>query len=175
MANALARLEAPVGRGGTPLPAAFTPPHLIGALAIMTILAVGTGFSLAYLVQERIEAAQASAKAETSPPQPHDTTRFAGEISLERLSPIVTNLVEPADAWVRVDLSLVMDALADGERKRLASEIAADALAYLRTLTLAQIEGASGLQFLREDLSERAMTRSQGRVRELLIETLVVQ
>lgn len=164
-----------MGRGGMPPTTGITTRHFLGALAIMTILAVGTGFALAYLVQERIEAAQSFANEEASPSQPHETARFAGEISHERLSPIVTNLVEPADAWVRVDLSLVMDAMADEERKSLASEIAADALAYLRTLTLSQIEGASGLQFLREDLSERAATRSHGRVRELMIETLVVQ
>jgi flagellar FliL protein len=137
----------------------------------MTVIAVGTGFALAYTVQERIEAAQIQAEA-APPPEP---VRFAGEIAMERLAPIVTNLVDPADAWIRVDLSLVMDTLEPDERKRLSSEIAANTLAFLRTLTLAQIEGASGLQFLREDLSERAATRSNGRIRELILETLVVQ
>ena len=45
----------------------------------------------------------------------------------------------------------------------------------MRTLTLAQIAGASGLQHLREDLNERAAIRSDGRVRELILQTLVVQ
>jgi flagellar FliL protein len=48
-------------------------------------------------------------------------------------------------------------------------------MAYLRTLALSQIEGAGGLQALREDLAERVRLRSNGRARELVIETLVVQ
>jgi flagellar protein FliL len=176
MANAVAPLDAPSGtipdkRRGRAVPNGMTTPQFFGALAIMTVLAVVTGFALAYTVQERITAAQASAEAAPA----IDPVRFAGEIVLERLAPVVTNLQEPSDAWVRVDLALVMDVLEEEERKRLASEVGADTLAFLRTLTLSQIEGASGLQFLREDLSERARTRSQGRVRELILETLVVQ
>ena len=49
------------------------------------------------------------------------------------------------------------------------------ALAYLRTLSMAQIEGASGLQHLREDLNERVAIRTKGAVRELIVESLVVQ
>jgi flagellar protein FliL len=141
------------------------------AMAALTLLAVGTGFAMAYAVQERIEAMRA--QIVLAPPA--EPMRFAGETALQRLSPVVTNLVEPADAWVRVDLALVMDRLEEEERSRLTAEIASDVLAYMRTLTLAQIEGASGLQFLREDLSERAATRSQGRVREVVLETMVVQ
>ena len=48
-------------------------------------------------------------------------------------------------------------------------------MAYLRTLSLSRIQGASGLQHLREDLNERVVLRSKGLVRELIVETLVVQ
>ncbi len=40
---------------------------------------------------------------------------------------------------------------------------------------MAQVEGASGLQHLREDLNERAVLRSKGAIRELIVESLVVQ
>jgi flagellar protein FliL len=145
--------------------------QFFAAMAVLTLLAVGTGIAMAYAVQERIEAMRAQI-ALAPPPEP---PRFAGELALERLSPVVTNLLEPSGVYVRVDLALVMDRMEEEQRARLAAEIASDALAYMRTLTLAQIEGASGLQFLREDLSERAATRSDGRVREVVIETLVVQ
>jgi len=42
-------------------------------------------------------------------------------------------------------------------------------------LTIVQLQGGSGLQSLREDLNERVAIRSEGHVRELIIETLVVQ
>ena len=57
----------------------------------------------------------------------------------------------------------------------LAGQVADDIVAYLKTLTGAQIQGASGLQALREDLTDRAVTRSGGKVREVMIENLVVQ
>ncbi len=55
------------------------------------------------------------------------------------------------------------------------AEIKADIIAYLRTLSTAQIEGASGLQHLREDLNERVSLRTKGAIRELIVEALVVQ
>lgn len=145
--------------------------QILAALAVLTPLAVGTGFALAWLVHDRIapppQAVEASAPAEP--------LRYAAGATLLRLTPVVANLRAPADVWARVDLALVMEAAEGEDQQRLAAEIAADALAYMRTLELTQIEGASGLQFLREDLSERAATRSQGRVREVILESLVVQ
>ena len=57
----------------------------------------------------------------------------------------------------------------------LVARIGEDIVSYLRTVSAAQIEGARGLQYLREDLNERATIRSGGKVRELILETLVVQ
>jgi flagellar FliL protein len=57
----------------------------------------------------------------------------------------------------------------------LAGEIAEDILAYLRTLSLEQIEGPTGLLHLHEDLNDRVAIRSDDLVEELIIETLVVQ
>ena len=61
------------------------------------------------------------------------------------------------------------------EANILVARVGEDVVAYLRTISPAQIEGARGLQYLREDLNERAAIRSSGKVRELIIETLVVQ
>jgi flagellar FliL protein len=59
--------------------------------------------------------------------------------------------------------------------KAIAAEIRQDIVGYLRTLTVAQIEGPSGLSHLREDLTERVQIRSNGQVQDFFIETLVVQ
>jgi flagellar FliL protein len=63
----------------------------------------------------------------------------------------------------------------DHEVDALAREIGADVMAYARSLSLAQIQGASGLYHLREDLSERAQIRGAGKVHEIIIQSLVVQ
>ena len=62
-----------------------------------------------------------------------------------------------------------------GDADLLAGQIGEDILAYLRTVSLPQISGASGLKHLMEDLDERTAIRSEGRVRELIIQTLVIQ
>jgi flagellar FliL protein len=45
----------------------------------------------------------------------------------------------------------------------------------LRTVTLHQLEGPIGLENIRQDLNERAATRSGGKVQAFVIRTLVVQ
>jgi flagellar FliL protein len=68
-----------------------------------------------------------------------------------------------------------MEAAAAKQSDALAAQIGTDILAYLRTLSIAQLQGANGLAFLREDLNERIRQRSQGKAREIVIQTLVVQ
>jgi flagellar protein FliL len=91
------------------------------------------------------------------------------------LPPIVTNLADPSSAWVRLQAAVVVDRQTTTKPDVLGAEIADDILGFLKTMSIGQISGASGLQHLREDLSERASIRSQGHVRELIIQTLVVQ
>ena len=100
---------------------------------------------------------------------------FSPSARLRKLSPIVTNLASPPGTWIRVEASVVTDQLSEEEANVLVARVGEDVVSYLRTLSPAQIEGARGLQYLREDLNERAAIRSSGKVRELIIETLVVQ
>ncbi len=143
----------------------------LAGLALMTLLAGATGLGLAFIVHDRaVTSTQRHDSA--SVPEP---LRYTPGTSLFRLEPIVANLRHPRETFVRADIALVLDEPDEAARTRLAAEVSGDIMAYLRTLDLARLEGASGLQFLREDLSERAAIRSEGRVRELILETLVVQ
>lgn len=100
---------------------------------------------------------------------------FSPNARLRKISPVVTNLASPSGAWIRMEASVITEQLNEEEASILAARVGEDVVAYLRTLSPAQIEGARGLQYLREDLNERAVIRSSGKVRELIIETLVVQ
>ena len=91
------------------------------------------------------------------------------------LPPIVTNLAGAGDTWIRLEASMVYDVKTMPHPEVVAAEIATDELAYLRTATLAQMEGPIGLQNIRQDLAERASIRSGGKVIELIVRTLVVQ
>ncbi|MCR9137894.1 MAG: flagellar basal body-associated FliL family protein [Alphaproteobacteria bacterium] len=88
------------------------------------------------------------------------------------LSPITTNLSFPSDSWVRLEIALVFEGEAD---LNMAETIHQDLLSYMRTVSLQQIEGARGFQHLRDDLSERATIRSEGRVTDLLFRTFLIE
>ena len=88
---------------------------------------------------------------------------------------MVTNLAAPDGAWIRLQTAVVFDKTDAPAMDLLAPKVGEDVLAFVRTLTLDEIQGASGLEALRDDLNERARLRSDGKVRELLIEMLVVR
>jgi flagellar FliL protein len=146
---------------------------LIGALLLLTILAVAGGGGLGIKLADQVETAlrQKDSAAEAAAAVP----RYTGPTHLKPLAPVLTNLAEPRDIWIRVESSIVFDEEEIAGDQVLAAKIGEDILAYLRTVSLAQIGSPSGMQHLREDLSERARVRSEGRVRELVIQTMVVQ
>ncbi len=153
----------------TPPPPPLAPSstkHTIAAILIVTVIAAAMGALFAIA-----PAPEAASQKDASP--------FAEELPatsrLFDMPPIVTNLGAPRDTWIRLEASIVYDAKALPHPEVMVGEIAGDELAYLRTVTLAQIEGPIGLQNIRQDLNERASIRSGGKVTELIVRTLVVQ
>ncbi len=88
------------------------------------------------------------------------------------LEPLTTNLADPTDIWIRLELALVFADTPDPEVGELIHQ---DILAYLRTVKARQIEGPSGFQYLRSDFDERARVRSDGRVKQVLIRTMLFE
>ncbi len=143
-----------------------------GAMAALTLIAAAAGAALGLRLAattraEAPKVAEAAAGKASAP--------YAGEANLRDLPPIIANLADPPNSWVRLQATVVFDSASTPKPDILAAQIAEDILGFMRTVTLAQIAGASGLQHLREDLNERAAIRSEGRVRELILQTLVVQ
>ena len=91
---------------------------------------------------------------------------------LIQLAPMTTNLASPANIWVRLDASIVLDTPQPPE---MVEAVHQDLLALLRTIKMHQIEGASGYQHFRADLKERAAIRSGGHVKDVLIRTLLFE
>ncbi len=91
------------------------------------------------------------------------------------IKPVVANLAEPRNVFVRVQGTVIFQKDAMEEASVLTSKIESDISAYIRTLTLADLEGAGGLVNLREDLNQRAKIRSKGKINEFILETMVVQ
>ena len=144
---------------------------LIVTVAALTVLAAIGGGLVGKLTIARLRAATAvPAIAQSAAPSP-----YAGGTEVRELPAIVTNLADPADVRIRLQVAIVYPRAAVEEPSVLAAKVTDDIVAFLKTLSLTQLQGASGLQNLREDLTERAAVRSQGKIREVVIETLVVQ
>ena len=115
--------------------------------------------------------------AASGPDKPVETAASAPvePATIVDLPPIVTNLGAPQDTWVRLEGSIIFDPKTLAHPEAVAGQIGDDILAYLRTVSLHQLEGPIGLENIRQDLNERAATRSGGKVRAFVIKTLVVQ
>ena len=150
----------PAGKGG-----------LVITVATLTVLAAVGGGLIGKIVAAKAKAAPATtADAAASKPLP-----YAGDIEVKELPPVVTNLAEPEGSRVRIQVAMVYPKAAVENSNLLAARINDDIIAFLKTLTVVELQGPSGLQALREDLNERAAVRSDGKVREIIIEALVVQ
>lgn len=57
----------------------------------------------------------------------------------------------------------------------LAEDIHQDIMAYVRTVSLQQLEGPRGFQYLKDDIQERVDLRSQGRVSKVMFRTFVIE
>lgn len=158
-----------------------SPLILVAILAALTLAAGGGGWFLGLMLapprpaQETAAAAPAAdghggGKAkEGEDAVPRISTEENGIVLLD---PITSNLAYPSENRVRLEVALMFKGPPD---VALAEEIHQDILAYMRTVTLQQVQGARGFQYLREDLQERVDLRSEGRVTNVMFRTFVIE
>jgi flagellar protein FliL len=150
----------------------------LGALALVTAAAVGLGWvSGGYLNDGAVEkpavhAAPTSIHGETAEGDDGHASEQTPSDTLIPLAGITTNLAAPDDVWVRMEVSIVLDEPQDASLPELVHQ---DLLAFVRTVKMHQIEGASGFQHFKADLEERAAIRSDGHVKQVLIRTLLFE
>lgn len=162
---------------------------LIIGVALLTVGGVGGGWVVGGMLapsilaskaeQEKIVAAEhAAAGGEAEGGHggdkkeaglPRVATEANGTVLLE---PLTTNLAYPSDSWIRLEVALVFNGAPDAP---MAETIHQDIMAYLKTVSLQQIQGPRGFQYLKEDLQERVDVRSQGRVSKVLFRTFVIE
>ncbi|MEP3435585.1 MAG: flagellar basal body-associated FliL family protein [Hoeflea sp.] len=144
---------------------------MAAVVLVLSLVAAGGGWVLGGVLAPQVDQPEETAAAGAEGAgEGRDATKTRE--NLVPLDPITTNLSYPSDNWIRIEVSLVFTGSPDSE---LADQIHHDILAYLRTVSLQQIEGPRGFQYLREDLRERVKLRSQGRVNDLLLRTFVIE
>ncbi|MEM5471541.1 flagellar basal body-associated FliL family protein [Hoeflea sp. AS60] len=146
----------------------------IAIVLVLSLIAAGGGWMLGGVIAPQVDQPETAAAEEPhgegdkKEDKPEDKPRE----NVVVLEPITTNLSYPSDNWIRVEVSLVF---ANEPDEAISDQIHQDILAYLRTVSLQQIEGPRGFQYLREDLRERVKLRSEGRVNDLLMRTFVIE
>ena len=173
------------------------------ALALLTLVAAGAGAAHGLQTYKIFESAtpidaakaQAAAAAEPAagghgaPAAAHgggghgapaagakvEKVKLPSKLVTKQLQPLITNIMMPADLWVRLEGAIVYDQAEVDDPDIMLTELSGDLMAYLRTLTLREMQGADGLMFVRQDMKERVIARTQGKARDIIIQTLVVQ
>ena len=148
---------------------------LVITAAVVTLVAVAGGVGLGMKTSASIQKTIADREA-AKPVEDHPLSlKYSGDMVLKPIDAVVTNLASPSDTWIRLETAMVFKNGAIANPEVTAAELRQDMVAYIRTVTLAQLEGPSALQHLREDLNERVSLRTNGAVGELIIQTLVIQ
>ncbi|WP_046119791.1 flagellar basal body-associated FliL family protein [Ensifer aridi] len=145
----------------------------IAAVAVLTLVAGGGGWLVGAMLApppaEKTGTAEIAPNATGEEEVPKIATEANGIVELE---PITTNLAYPSENWVRLEVALQFDGAPD---VTLAETIHQDIAAYLKTVSLQQIQGPRGFQYLRDDIQERVDLRSEGRVTNVMFRTFVIQ
>lgn len=148
----------------------------LGLLVALTAAAAGMGWVSGGFLPGGKPGAEPATEAH-APADGHGDAAKEGDktapgATIIPLAAITTNIASPSDVWVRMEVSLVLDGPQPAE---LPGVIQQDLLAYIRTVKMHEIEGASGFRHLKENIEERARIRSDGHVKQVLIRTLLFE
>ncbi|OJF94286.1 flagellar basal body-associated FliL family protein [Pararhizobium antarcticum] len=165
--------------GGKPAAKKPSPIVTIAAIGVLTLLAGGGGWMLGGMIAPPPENAAAAAvepageedggKKKKDEGLPRVATEANGIVQLEA---ITTNLAYPSENWIRLEVALQFNGAPD---VTLSEQIHQDIAGYLKTVSLQQIQGPRGFQYLKDDIQERVDLRSEGRVTNVIFRTFVIQ
>jgi len=156
------------------------------ALVVLTVVAAGAGgfFGMRFLVPPPA-ATSAPATEHAAKSDKHGGGHGGGHgetpaakkpdsLKVIPLPAIVGNLAGDKPTWARIEASIVVDQEVK-EVAALTAKIGEDIVAYLRTVTLQQTQGAAAFQALREDLTDRVRIRSNGAAKDFVIQGFVIE
>jgi flagellar FliL protein len=152
-------------------------PLIIGLL-VLTGVGGGGGWVVGKMLAPKVAAAEKAQEAEAKPPEGKKGEDAALPVidpktnGIVQLDPITSNLAYPSENWLRLEVALVFKGPTD---VKMAEDIHQDILAYVRTVSLQQIEGPRGFQYLRDDIQERVDQRSEGRVSKVMFRTFIIE
>jgi flagellar FliL protein len=130
----------------------------IAGVVILTLLGAGGGWLVGGMIAPKIAATEAHA------------TAAAGGHGEKKEEGVEKIAAEP-NGIVQLDPITTKGPVEVG----LAEDIHQDIMAYVRTVSLQQLEGPRGFQYLKDDIQERVDLRSQGRISKVMFRTFVIE
>jgi len=148
---------------------------MLVAVLLLTLIGAGSGVAVGMLLQDapNSQVAAGASAAPVTPPAP--ALHATDDAVLVAMPAVLTNLAEPKTTWVRLEGVLLTGKQTQDPADVLANQASENVMTYLHSVKLNEIEGASGLLALREDLNDLVRTLSKGQVREVMIHTLVLE
>ncbi|WP_423415970.1 flagellar basal body-associated FliL family protein [Hyphomicrobium sp. B1] len=144
------------------------------AALIAIVLGAGGGGAYGYLLMPDV-APQNSGPTDKAPPPAGPTAgRFPGDAIELAIPSVITDLNSEPAVRARLDVSIIV-VHGTPQTTTLLGEVREDVIAYLKGLSLADIQGVRGFQNLREQLDDRARVRGRGAILGLLIGGLVLE
>ena len=149
---------------------------LVG-LIVVTLVALGFGAGFGFFLDGQIKGSadiKTAGKEKDAPAPEAASPTVSASSKIVAMAPIVTNLAQPNDIWIRIEASILVEGMMQGG-DALAAQLSEDIVAYLRTAALTQFEGPSGFQNLREDLMDRATIRDRQHIKDIIIHGVVLE
>ena len=153
---------------------------LVGII-ISIVIGSGSGFCLGYFIGVPQAAATSANEAEaagTAAAEKEETSAEGkpkaskNQNVITALDPIVTNLSDPSEIWIRLELVLASELPLEPD---LSSQIHQDLLAHVHAMRLSEMAGPSAFIDLKAELLARARQRSEDRVQSLYVKTLLYE
>jgi len=141
---------------------------LLMGVALVTVCSLGLGFLFGTQLTKLVRFDRAEPAVEAP------GLAILKDVQVVALPSVVTNLSESEGGWARVELVVLLEGKMPVEAD-LPARLAQDTAALLRTLSLRQISSASGFQHLREELMDRMNVRSKSPIRDVMIQSLVIE
>jgi flagellar protein FliL len=159
----------------TRAPGASTADFVKSAI-VAVVLGIGGGGAFGYFaVPDGSGPPIQSASENVAPQTPASSAgRFPDDALEVEIPSVIADLETEPKMRVRLDVSIIV-AHGTPETTTLKGEVKEDVIAYLKGLSVADIQGVRGFQNLREQLDDRARIRGRGAVLGLLIGGLLLE
>jgi flagellar protein FliL len=147
---------------------------IVMSAVVALVFGAGGGGAAGYFLMPDIVPSGASPHTEQPAPAARTAGRFPDDAVELAVPSIIADLDESTKLRARLDVSIIV-AHGTPETTTLLGEVREDVIAYLKGLTVDDIQGVRGFQNLREQLDDRARIRGRGAILGLLIGGLVLE